>query len=677
MAHLSPEVALMEPAVVEHSVAPVSVHVVFHPSSTSSLAAASAIGTALGGDGTTIGQPVPVFRLRPVDATMPPEEGLVFTGSPVELVVVLADDHMVAHKWGPFIADLYQQCRARGARFLPLQMTNNAFPLHESLALTRFQRMFDAQGNVAQAAVERAVVSELCRLVIAYDNGEAADLSAPPPIRLFLSHAKQDIDVVPHVLKEITSHLDETQPVQVWVDSAKIDVGRDFSLAIEDGIRSCAVLVIATPSYSSRAWCRREVLLAKKHRRPVVVIRAAAGAEYRSFPYAGNVPVLAWMEGAASRAVDLMLSETLRVAHARLLLKPLAHDGEEVLPNPPELVTVNELAEGSSVLYPDPPLGDEEAQLFRPRKIALRTPLQSLTHAGRLSGAKIALSISESDTLPAGGVFAEQMDPTFVELSRHLLALGATLAYGGHLGSAGYTQTLFELVRAHNGAGIFERAHAIVNYVGWPLPHTQLHVSSLAAIWDVAQLVRVERPAELADFVPPFETEPATALDCDSADNRFAWARGMTAMRERMTSETDARIAVGGRATGAYGGRMPGVIEEAWHSMRQRKPLYVCGVFGGAAHSVALLLKGQVPSSFSWPSQKSVPHSEGMRKLYETRGIAFDDYPAMAAEFAAFGVEGLSKFNGLTPDENRELFLARDVTRIVSLIVNGLSKVLP
>jgi len=49
-----------------------------------------------------------------------------------------------------------------------------------------------------------------------------------------------------------------------------------------------------------------------------------------------------------------------------------------------------------------------------------------------------------------------------------LLLKGATLAYGGHLGSEGYTQMVFELVRANNnleGVQPFER---IVNHRGWP-----------------------------------------------------------------------------------------------------------------------------------------------------------------------------------------------------------------
>jgi len=37
-----------------------------------------------------------------------------------------------------------------------------------------------------------------------------------------------------------------------------------------------------------------------------------------------------------------------------------------------------------------------------------------------------------------------------IALSRCLLIKGATLAYGGHLGSEGYAQMVFELVRANN-----------------------------------------------------------------------------------------------------------------------------------------------------------------------------------------------------------------------------------
>ena len=76
-----------------------------------------------------------------------------------------------------------------------------------------------------------------------------------------------------------------------------------------------------------------------------------------------------------------------------------------------------------------------------------------------------------------------------LDLSRYLLVIGATLAYGGHLGGEGYTQKLFELVRAHNsleGVLPFER---IVNHRGWPLP--RLTVEQLSELNQVSKTVQL------------------------------------------------------------------------------------------------------------------------------------------------------------------------------------------
>ena len=70
-------------------------------------------------------------------------------------------------------------------------------------------------------------------------------------------------------------------------------------------------------------------------------------------------------------------------------------------------------------------------------------------------------------------------------------------------------------------------------------------------------------------------------------------------MRGVMAKHTAARVILGGatnprtEAGVGYGGRYPGVVEEAWWTLRNGKPLYVAGGFGGAAALVADLLEGK------------------------------------------------------------------------------------
>ena len=67
-------------------------------------------------------------------------------------------------------------------------------------------------------------------------------------------------------------------------------------------------------------------------------------------------------------------------------------------------------------------------------------------------------------------------------------------------------------------------------------------------------------------------------------------------MRRVMAKHTDARIVMGGNAAPkpvdpkGYGGRYPGIVEEAGRTLEADKPLYVLGGLGGAAALVAELL---------------------------------------------------------------------------------------
>ncbi len=159
-------------------------------------------------------------------------------------------------------------------------------------------------------------------------------------------------------------------------------------------------------------------------------------------------------------------------------------------------------------------------------------------------------------------------------------------------------------------------------------------------------------------------------------------------MHRQQSADVAARVVLGGKvgpAIGAkevddpkawYAGRMPGVLEEAYETLVAGKPLYLCGAFGGAAALAVELVEGREAPAFSWEYQKRAPHSEGMRALYQDREVPWIDYPDMRRRFADLGVAGLSRANGLSVDENRELFVARDPTRIVALLLEGMTKAL-
>src|SRR6185295_282946 len=65
-------------------------------------------------------------------------------------------------------------------------------------------------------------------------------------------------------------------------------------------LNSSALVAVLTDTWSSREWCRREVLEAKLAARPLVVVDALEARVIRLFPYLGNAVTLRWRAAIAS-----------------------------------------------------------------------------------------------------------------------------------------------------------------------------------------------------------------------------------------------------------------------------------------------------------------------------------------------------------------------------------------
>ena len=493
--------------------------------------------------------------------------------------------------------NVWENCQHPSARFVPFQLSENAWPLDARLKEVSFAKAhLQTEGDARNAFVVRRIVVELCRYL---SNLEAvAESHFEAPITLFLSHTKADMDKEPRVTKRLIECLSEDQPIEAWVDSGDIATGSKFAEAIEQGIKRTSLLAVLTDTYATREWCREEVLLAKEHQRPVAVVDALTSYEVRSFPYLGNVPRIRW-DGDPQKGIDLLLKETLRHLHATALLDQCRQPGDYVFARPPELATLVGLGPETTVLYPDPPVGVGEAKRLAKVKVPITTPFRRLADNRSLKGQSIALSMSESTDIESYGLDSLHLEDCMLDLSRYLLIKGATLAYGGHLGAEGYTQKVFELVRTHNsleGVQPFER---IVNHRGWPLP--RLTVEQLAKLNQASKTVELPRPQDLdealhSDFTPKPNFFPAD----QSPQHRFAWARGMTEMRafqsDRAGSGILARIVLGGtfgptvkvaedgtRKERWYASRIPGVLEEILLSVQAGQPVFLIGAFGGVA----------------------------------------------------------------------------------------------
>ena len=536
------------------------------------------------------------------------------------------------------------------------------------------------------------------------------------PVRIFLSHAKADLKSdESDVVRAVEDALRE-MPIGAWFDAAKIPPGAEFEAKLKEGVADSTILIaFLTDRYGSRSWCQREILIAKELGVPILLVDALAEGEPRNFPYLGNVPTIHWSgadrRAEARRIVGRAVREALRFKHNRATLKASAAEGEIVLASAPEVLALawhkTEADAPQTFLYPDPPLALSEMKVLeelRP-KATFTTPLSKIACAGRRHGIdRIAVSTSVSNDKERFGLSPLHEESIFDEVHGYLLLAGLQIGYGGALqadfgNGSNFTVRLFELVRsyttlAENAGGA--APHPVVNFAPWPV-HLAYTAREYKLFGTIAELVKCARP--LRGEIPESDAElfpPGTLLFKvhDTPLRRLAWTRGLTAMRWQVTNETGARLVIGGRLAG-FSGLYPGVLEEAWMSIVSKKPVFLAGGFGGVARAVIDLLEGRDRPEVSTAGlSQTVPHFDAVVELARTRGISIADKGApfgiepgerartmplpdkIVEDLKSAGGAGPSAAlnNGLTDEENRELFRSLDGSRIAELVLVGLSR---
>jgi hypothetical protein len=615
-------------------------------------------------------------------------------------IIVLVDPQMViTDDWDKYVDDLWNQAGAAPDRhrLFPVAFDDTAYQLSPQIGAVNYIRLQDHSAESAPGFLLNRLTNELGRLLtqrptLASVETEGTKAVSPPKMRLFISHAKLDGEKAAVVLRD---YIHKNLALDTFFDTIDIAAGFSFENEINAGIDTAAFAVVHTDAYASRVWCQHEVIRAKRHGRPIVVIHAIEEGEARSFPYIGNVPTIRWRAeepGRVEAVVGLVLREVLRTEYFQQHfddLKKLFDVPTTVraLPRAPELLTCLALrAESDKVpyfVYPDPPLAKQELDLLGELdpKLRLTTPTllfakpsQPLTLAGQnlekaASGWRIGLSISDSADLEMRGFGLAHLRDAASEFARFLLAAGATLAYGGDLRQGGFTEVLFELLTAYRAIS-GEAVDAIQSYLAWPI-HLDLDATQRARLKNTARFHPVEPPANLginATGITSAKQVPPT-----TPENRVAWARSLTAMRERMNAEIHARLLLGGQARGL--GKYPGLAEEALLALRAGKPVYLIGAFGGCAEAIIEALRGNKPAAFTLDYQVGDSVSGTAIELYNSQlpaGGEPIDYKALNAEFEGFGITGLK--NGLAAAENERLLTTMNLPEMIALVLRGLSR---
>ena len=148
-------------------------------------------------------------------------------------------------------------------------------------------------------------------------------------------------------------------------------------------------------------------------------------------------------------------------------------------------------------------------------------------------------------------------------------------------------------------------------------------------------------------------------------------------MREKITELAQARLVIGGKLAN-FSGVIPGVVEEAYLSLKGGKPLFLVGGFGGAARAVCDQLRGLARQEFSETfSESTVKDYAACKGLYASYAAPFESMQEIGAAIALKAAEPHSRAlnNGLDDQDNLELMQCKDAQRIVELVLKGLGRI--
>lgn len=281
-------------------------------------------------------------------------------------VFILADAHLCGEpEWREYADQVVADAAHEDALVVPVALTAPDL-LPRRLQEIQAIRLDQTTDTLRPIMLRQRVVHDLCRLL----EPEAGK------VRVFISYARGDgSDLARHVRR----YLREEAFLDDFFDEADIPDGRRFAEVVQSSVGAAPILVaVHTDAYSSREWCRLEVLDAKRLSVPIVVLTATERGESRSFPYMGNVPAIRWTGGdCLPELVSALLREVLRARYFPLRAKRICTlqglPTYETFVHPPELLTALLYRESVAdvddreprYLYPDPPLGTEELDLLQ------------------------------------------------------------------------------------------------------------------------------------------------------------------------------------------------------------------------------------------------------------------------------------------------------------------------
>ena len=311
-------------------------------------------------------------------------------------VVVLAEATLVDDgEWVDYVRDIAQTARSKGypVALFPVTMDGRGLDLEIDQQALRWHE-WDGSGGDRTRRLKSDLTHELCRMLrhrlddlASIDTEKTLDLHLEK-IRVFLSHSKHDGDGRgASVANAIRDWMHTNSPLGSFFDVHDIPPGIPFDEVLLHQITTgAALLAVHSDSYSSRAWCRREVIEAKRHLVPMIVVDCLQDTDPRGMAYLGNVPIVRMEPGRTERIATIascLLDEIFRTWLWRFRVAPFHPASPTVLftAQPPELITLAAVPSGDkstpTIVYPDPVMSADEERLFT--AVSPHMSMQTLT----------------------------------------------------------------------------------------------------------------------------------------------------------------------------------------------------------------------------------------------------------------------------------------------------------
>jgi len=704
------------------NVSPLTIYLLWHPTAREGAALAAAAYRwfhAPSDDLLRSGMGVPVyFRSQPAaeDTELPRE--IEVDGAELNVIVVLAEVRMVREPaWMAWLDRLARH--ETGVLMLPVALHESAYRVPETLRRLNFLRVDERDDAPADAAtilarrtprllrqLTEVIGRELAAHLAGTDDG-VRPRQAPPPITLFLSHAKRDGVAVAEALR---SSIQGHGRMRAFFDDSDLPVGHAFATELERAASrdSAAMIAIVSDAYAARPWCRREVALARLPRaetehprcwtiRPLLVVDHLSHAATRTIPELGNSTVVRWQPERALDTVDLLMLEILLGSYHRLRARQVPSEaGRHVISWTPDAVSLLALRRCAGerideVVYPGNALPETErqalAQLFPDLRLTTfeDAAATSVASPRAAAGRIVGLSIGFNDELGSLGLGNEHLEEITLRVARCVLEAGGRIAFGGMLRSSGLTETLLTLARSLSAdddtPGAPDPVARILSYQRWPaLPG----VEQIAADVGICEYVLVDTPL-------PLEQRLRDDRRIQSPERARQHAHALSAMRcamsvgghrtsaGRSAPRLDARLVIGGSRVD-FNGFLPGILEEALYAFEAGHPVFVLGGFGGGAAVLARALQQNATP----PELSADFHRQGSQRFRQLeQGLAAHGEAAQVDSLFARLAKAVERVradltaglnNGLDARENRRLMQSDHVAEIVDLLRLGMAR---